>query len=551
MKPFDPRLWRLSAPVRPYLVLTVVMGVVTAVTVIVMALMIATILAGVVTDPARRVPSAWSVELAVLAGAVLVRAAAMWLHTRFAHRSSAAVIRDLKMDVLRSVATMPPRDRAAVRDETATVVTHRNGGLDGLGPYLTGYLPALALAAIVPPAVLVVIAVHDMTSALIIFFTLPLIPTFMILIGLLTRGKSRAKLRSMSQLSAQLLDLIAGLPTLRSLARERGQTQRVRELGEQHRHTTMASLRIAFLSSMVLEMFATLCVALVAVSVGLRLVYGNMELQPGLVALILAAEVYLPLRMVGAQFHAAEDGVSAADRAFSLLVPRATTGAGGRQLPVGPYTVVVAGLRMRAREGFAPDGFSAEFRPGETSVITGPNGAGKTTALHAILGLVTPDGGAATVNGIPVPELDIQQWWDQIAWVPQKPVLIPGTVRENLELNGPIDDIARAAEQTGFGEVLAELPDGLETRIGSGGTGLSLGQRQRLALTRAFASNARVLIFDEPTAHLDDLSADRILDAMRARAATGATVLAVSHHARVLAAADQVTTLGTSVRRPA
>lgn len=550
MKPFDPRLWRLSAPVRPYLVLTVAMGVVTAAAVVVMALMIATILAGVVTDPSARTPSAWTAEFAVLAGAVVVRAGAMWIHTRFAHRSAAAVIRGLKSDVLRAVAAMPPRRRAEVRDEAATVLTHQSGGLDGLGPYLTGYLPALALAAVVPPSVLVVIAVHDVTSALIIFFTLPLIPTFMILIGLLTRGKSRAKLRAMSQLSSQLLDLIAGLPTLRALARERGQTEQVRTLGEQHRRTTMASLRIAFLSSMVLEMFATLCVALVAVSVGLRLVYGHMDLQPGLVALILAAEVYLPLRMVGAQFHAAEDGMTAADKAFALLTQAYERRPGDQPMPSAPHTIAVSQLRMRARDGYAPDGLTTEFRPGEFTVMTGPNGAGKTSALHAILGLVEPDSGSVTVNGVPVTDIAKSQWWDAVTWVPQKHVLVPGSVRDNLERGGPIADLSDAAQLTGFDAVLAELPDGLDTRLGAGGSGLSLGQRQRLALTRAFASPAPVLLLDEPTAHLDTQSAERVLTALREFARQGATVIVVAHHPCVLAAADRVVTLELAARSP-
>ncbi|MCW4354893.1 thiol reductant ABC exporter subunit CydD [Hoyosella sp. YIM 151337] len=549
MKPFDPRLWRLSAPVRPYLVLTVVMGVVTAATVIVMALMIAAILAGIATDPARRTLSAWTAEFAILAGAVLIRAGAMWVHTRFAHRSAAAVVRGLKNDVLGAVAQLPPRRRAEVRDDAVLVLTHKTGGLDGLGPYLTGYLPALALAAVVPPAVLVVIAMNDMTSALIIFFTLPLIPTFMILIGLLTRGKSRTKLRAMSQLSAQLLDLIAGLPTLRALAREQGQTQRVQELGEQHRRTTMASLRIAFLSSMVLEMFATLCVALVAVSVGLRLVYGNMELQPGLVALILAAEVYLPLRMVGAQFHAAEDGVTAANKAFRLLEGPTADQRSGPPAPPGPYTIALSGLRLRARDGYAPDGLNAEFRPGEVTVLAGPNGAGKSSALHAMLVLVEPDAGSVTVNGVDVSDIDRGEWWQHVAWVPQKPVLVPGTVRANLELGGAVPDLAAAAARTGFGAVLAELPEGLETMLGAGGVGLSLGQRQRLALTRALAVDADVLLLDEPTAHLDAASAEHVLGALRDCAERGKTVVVVAHHRRVLDVADRVISVEHSAGR--
>ncbi|GGC73536.1 thiol reductant ABC exporter subunit CydD [Hoyosella rhizosphaerae] len=537
MKPFDPRLWHLSRPVRPYLVLTVVMGVVTAAAVVVMAVMIATIVAGVATEPAMRTPQAWTAEIIVLAAAVAVRVGASWLHTRYAHRSAYAVIAGLKQDVTASVAAMSPRRRAAVRDDAAAIVTR---GLDGLGPYLTGFLPTLALAAVVTPTVLIVITLYDLTSGLIIFFTLPLIPIFMVLIGLLTQGRARAKLRTMSQLSAQVLDLIAGLPTLRTLGREAGQAESVHRLGDSHRKTTMESLRIAFLSSLVLEMLATLCVALVAVSVGLRLVYGHMELAPGLVALILAAEAYLPLRMIGTQFHAAEDGVEAADKAISLITDPADETTATAIVGSGPQTIRLTDMSLEARGGHAPHQLSAEFAPGTFTVMTGPNGVGKTSALHAILGLVSPSEGTVTIDGTDIADVDHEAWWRTVAWVPQKPVLLPGTIKFNLELAGPLDNIDSAARKTGFDEVIKDAKHGLNTILGSGGAGLSLGQRQRLALTRALARDAAVIILDEPTAHLDHTSATQVLDELKRRAHAGATVIVVAHHPHIVAAADNV-----------
>lgn len=268
---------------------------VNVVMVIVAALMIGRVLAGVITTRTVDV-SSWTTELVVLAAAVAVRVLGTWLQTRYAHRASTRVVAEIKNGVLTSATAMSPRDLDPRRDEIATVVTR---GVDGLGPYLTGYLPALVLSVTLTPITLIVIAVQDMTSAVIIFVTLPLIPIFMILIGLLTKGKSEKTLAAMTTLSSQLLDLLAGLPTLRALGRQQGPAERVRELGDAHRRTTMSALRVAFLSSMVLELLATLCVALVAVSIGLRLVYGDMSLEPGIVALILAPEVYLPLRMVG------------------------------------------------------------------------------------------------------------------------------------------------------------------------------------------------------------------------------------------------------------
>ncbi len=537
--PIDPRLWRHSASARGYLILTVALSMVNVVMVIVAALMIGRVLAGVITTRTVDV-SSWTTELVVLAAAVAVRVLGTWLQTRYAHRASTRVVAEIKNGVLTSATAMSPRDLDPRRDEIATVVTR---GVDGLGPYLTGYLPALVLSVTLTPITLMVIAVQDMTSAVIIFVTLPLIPIFMILIGLLTKGKSEKTLAAMTTLSSQLLDLLAGLPTLRALGRQQGPAERVRELGDAHRRTTMSALRVAFLSSMVLELLATLCVALVAVSIGLRLVYGDMSLEPGIVALILAPEVYLPLRMVGTQFHAAEDGMAAADKAFEVIEADSAAPEGGSTTVVARGAdIVFDGLGVASRGGVAPSRLSAMASPGAITVLTGPNGCGKSTAVHALLGLIEPSSGRVTVAGVDVRDLDEHAWWSQLAWLPQHPVLLPGTVRENLDLTGVVDAqaLTHAAAATGFDAVLAELPAGVETVIGVGGTGLSLGQRQRLALTRVLASDRAVLVLDEPTAHLDSDSEETVLASLRARAERGDTVVVIGHRPSVLAAADRI-----------
>ncbi|MGW0173109.1 thiol reductant ABC exporter subunit CydD [Rhodococcus sp. NPDC003322] len=544
--PVDPRLWRYSRSARGYLLLTVALSLVIAAAVIVSAVMIGTVLAGVITDPGARTVGHWSGELAVLAGAVVVRTLATWVQARYAHRSASRVIGELRGEVLAAATARPPRELDPLRNETATVLTR---GIEGLRAYLTGYLPALLLAVTVTPLTLLVILFTDLTSAVIVVITLPLIPVFMILIGLLTKGKAAASLRTMTTLSAQLLDLIAGLPTLRALGRERGPAARVRELGDEHRRTAMASLRIAFLSSMVLELLATLSVALIAVSIGLRLVFGEMGLRAGVIALVLAPEVYLPLRTVGAQFHAAEDGMAAADKAFGVLDDRAdSTVTGGTAVPAGPVTL--HGVGMRSRVGWAPRGVDLSVEPGRVTALTGPNGAGKSTVLQAILGLADPDEGRVLVGGTDVRDLDLRRWWRSVAWLPQHPVLIPGTLRENLDLTGPVtvdpQDLEKACTATGFDEVLRELPAGWETAVGVGGTGLSLGQRQRLALTRVLLTDSPLVLLDEPTAHLDPETEQRVLAAIRGLAASGRGVLLIGHRAPVLAAADIVVTVGAS-----
>ncbi|QHG80795.1 thiol reductant ABC exporter subunit CydD [Rhodococcus rhodochrous] len=550
--PVDPRLWRYSAAARGYLVLTVVTSVIDVVMVVVTALMIGRVLAGVITTDARSVGD-WTTELAILAAAIVVRVAVTWLQSRYAHRSATRVVAELEHEVLDSAANLPPRELDPRRDEIAVVLTR---GLDGLKEYLTGYLPALLLAVILTPVTIVVIALHDLTSAIIVVITLPLIPIFMILIGLLTKGKADRTLRAMTTLSSQLLDLLAGLPTLRALGREKGPADRVRELGDEHRATTMSALRVAFLSGTVLEFLATLSVALVAVSIGMRLVYGSMPLEAGIIALILAPEAYLPLRTVGNKFHAAEDGMAAADKAFAVLDSRPDAASSRRASSrrtstdttgtdrVASCEIVFDGVSVPGRDGCAPHRLDAICCPGTITAFTGANGAGKSTALLALLGLAEPSEGTVTVDGRPV--AGDENWWSQVAWLPQRPVLLPGTLADNLRLTGvdpettDLDDVCAA---TGFDSVLAELPDGWETVVGVGGTGLSLGQRQRLALTRTLASPRPVLLLDEPTAHLDEDTEATVLDTLRGLAAAGRTVVVVAHRPTLLAIADEVVTV--------
>ncbi|MFI6778506.1 ABC transporter ATP-binding protein/permease [Nocardia sp. NPDC050412] len=640
--PVDPRLWKYARSTRRYLVLSVALSVVITGSIVVTAVALAKVLAGVVTDPGRRSFGVWTFELVVLGVAIGCRVLATWVQSRIAHRAGAEVVAELETSVLAAGAQLPPRELETRRTELAVVVST---GLTGLRAYLTGYLPALLLACLVPPIVLVVIGFHDPISGVIAVVTLPLIPVFMVLIGLLTQGRAEATLVATTRLSDQLLDLFAGMPTLRALGREgsAGRTgsmeHRVRALGDALRQRTMRALRIAFLSSMVLEMLATLSVALIAVSIGLRLVYGEMSLYAGLVALILAPEVYLPLRMVGERFHAAQDGMAAADKAFAVLESpagmqvQAKSGAGGQAaggdtgagrsvsdaggagamvgdagaLRSGSSTNAVAAVGSRhriagseeavlsgdgggdiselgstalsgnradtrpgvgrdgqgrieicdlsvpARDGFAPAGLTAEFRPGLVTVLTGPNGSGKSTALQAILGLIRPERGAVKVDGTDVGDLDQDAWWSRVAWLPQRPVLVPGTLRENLELLGArtpettakgaarvLDELEAACIATGFDTVLDELPDGWNTIVGAGGIGLSLGQRQRLALTRVLAAERPILLLDEPTAHLDPAAEATVLAALQQRARTGATVIVIAHRSTVLTAADHI-----------
>jgi ATP-binding cassette subfamily C protein CydD len=501
------------------------------------AIVLAHVVARAVSNPAQRSLHHWVPMLSFLLALWVLRSVAQWLQARLGQRGASAVIADLSAQVLAAVTGRDPRRLATQRDATATVVTR---GLDGLRPYFTAYLPALLQAAILTPAGVVLIAVYDLKSAAIVVITLPLIPLFMVLIGLATADRSAAALAAMSTLQARLLDLIAGIPTLRALGRACGPERRIAELAAAHRRSTMATLRIAFLSALVLELLAMLGVAVVAVSVGLRLVFGEIGLSAGLTVLLLAPEVYWPLRRVGVEFHAAQDGRAAAEEAFALIEDSTPAKRGSGRVAARGAVIRIEGLSVTGRDGLAPHELSAVIDPGRVTVLTGANGAGKSTALQVIAGICAPTSGCVTVGGADITDLDLAAWWRQVSWLPQYPVLIPGTVAANLALFGPLADIETACAASGFTAVLTDLPDGMDTMIGRDGVGLSLGQRQRLGLARALGSAAPVLLLDEPTAHLDAAAETTVLDAIVQRARAGATVVVVGHRAQVLGIGDGV-----------
>ena len=475
--------------------------------------------------------------LSILLAVWAVRTVARWLQARLGQRGASTVIADLSGQVLAAVTARQPRQLAAQRDAAAAVVTR---GLDTLRPYFTAYLPALLLATILTPVSALVLALYDLKSAVIVVITLPLIPIFMVLIGLATADRSAAALAAMTTLQARLLDLIAGIPTLRALGRATGPEHRISELAAAHRRSAMATLRMAFLSALVLELLATLGVAVVAVSIGLRLVFGEISLTAGLTVLLLAPDVYWPLRRIGVEFHAAQDGRAAADKAFALIEDLPIAMPGTRTVSARGAVIVLDKLGITGRDGLCPDELSGLIQPGQVTVLTGANGAGKSTTLQVIAGTTAATNGGATVAGVKIADLEPTGWWRQVSWLPQRPVLIPGTVADNLALFGTLTDVDNACTASGFDQVIAELPDGMQTLVGSGGVGLSLGQRQRLGLARALGSAAPVLLLDEPTAHLDAATEARALRAIVERARAGATVVVVGHREQVVGIGDHV-----------
>ncbi len=561
MRPLDPRLLRHAQAARRYIVLTAGLGIVTTVLVVAQAMLLADVIAGVSLEGEGL--SEVRTALLLLAALVLARAGVAGAQERFGHRAATRVISQLREALLDRVAARV-REPAPEPDATRlTLLATR--GLDDLSGYLTRYLPQLLLAATLTPALLAVIWWKDTIAGITVAATLPLIPLFMALVGLATQASADRSLRTLQRLGARVLDLIAGLPTLRMLGQAAGPIQRVRDAGEAYRRTTMRTLRSAFLSAFVLETLTTLSVALVAVGVGLRLVHGGLDLRTALAVLLLAPEVYLPLRQVGMHFHASVDGLAAAAQAFEVLdLPPSALGT--RAAPDLRTTVIrfegVDVVHPGAKRA-TPTGLDAEVRPGQITALVGPSGSGKSSAAAVLLALRRPDRGRVTLRSgqlssddpgeIDLQDVDPASWWAQVAWVPQHPTLIPGSLTENVRLtcaDATDAEVHRAASITGLDAIVAALPEGWSTRVGQGGLGLSAGQRQRLALTRILLGDAALVILDEPTAHLDAGAEHVILAALTALSEAGRTVVVVAHRAALIARADNVVTVSDGTGEP-
>ncbi|BAC71970.1 ABC transporter [Streptomyces avermitilis] len=537
MKPIDPRLLRYARATRVFLAAVVVLGAVGAVLVIAQAMLIAEIVVGAFQH--GHSVAELRTPLVLLAAVAAGRGLVAWLTELAAHRASAAVKSELRRRLLERAASLGPGWLSGQR--TGSLVALATRGIDALDDYFSRYLPQLGLAVVVPVAVLARIVTEDWVSAAIIVGTLPLIPFFMILIGWATRTQMDRQWRLLSQLSGHFLDVVAGLPTLKVFGRAKAQAESIRRITGEYRQATMRTLRIAFLSSFALELLATISVALVAVTIGMRLVHGEMDLYIGLVILVLAPEAYLPLRQVGAQYHAAAEGLAAAEEIFAVLETPAPV-SGSLRAPEGEIAFEDVTVRYPGRSADAVSKVSFTVAAGETVALVGPSGVGKSTLLNVLLGFVSPTEGRVRAGGADLASADLEEWRSRIAWVPQRPHVYAGTIAENVRLARPgADDteVRRALADAGALEFVDALPEGAETLLGEDGTGLSAGQRQRLALARAFLADRPVLLLDEPTAALDGATEAEVVAAVR-RLAVGRTVLLVVHRPALLGVADRV-----------
>ena len=535
--PIDQRLLKRAGATRKYLVASVVVGLLTACLIVVQAGLLARGISHVFTT--RSLPASWLGLLVGLAAVFAGRAILVWLNETLAHRSAANVKSQLRREVL-SARLSRPRESSS---SSASMINLVTSGLDALDGYFAKYLPQLGLAGTVPFLVGAAILLTDWQSAVIVAFTLPLIPLFMALIGYTTQAATAKSYAVADRLANHFADLIEGLPTLQAFARARAQRRGV-ELGEvQYRRATMRVLYVSFLSAFALELLATLSVAVIAVTVGFRLVYGDIGFEAALFVLVLAPEAFLPVRQVGVHFHDSADGVAAADAAFEFI----DTDAGAVGLGVAPVPHELSvrfenvSYTYPGQNERALDGFDVAISPGDVVAVRGSSGGGKSTALALLLGFIQPGAGRICVGGRDLRELDIDSWRRHIAWVAQDPGMLNGTVAHNVLLGHPgasMADVEAALVDAG-----ADF-DGTKS-VGDDGEGLSAGERRRVALARALLrirlGGARLLVLDEPTAGLDSSTESAAIRAVRR---SGAGALIVTHRLAVAAAADRVVELG-------
>ncbi len=563
MKPIDPRLLQYARSTRGFIAIAVALGIATAVLVIAQARLLSSVIVDVTAGGLGWADVAGSVAL--LAGVFALRALAAWAAELAAFRSAARAKEELREATLRHLLDLGPAGPAG--DDPGALAALVTRGVDGLDGYFARYLPQLVLAVIVPVAVLLTVLGQDLLSTLIIAITLPLIPVFMALIGLYTQARVDRQWSTLGVLSGHFLDVIAGLPTLKLFGRAKAQARAIRAIGDEYRTTTMAVLRISFLSSLALELLATVSVALVAVSVGLRLAEGQIAYSVALFVLVLAPEAYLPLRLVGQHFHAAAEGMGAAERMMTLLELPAERSTDVGPVPASLAAIRVDGLSVRlpGRESPVVDDVTFEARRGQVVALVGPSGGGKSTLLRTLMRFHQPAAGAITLvdadgHAPDLADCDARAWRAHVGWVPQQAHLIADTVgtaatiRDVVRVAAPdATDAAiwAALEQAGVAADVRALPGGLDTALAPDGSGVSMGQAQRIALARALVRRPAVLLLDEPTAALDGASEAAVVTAVRQAADAGAIVIVVAHRPALVQAADVLVRIGADADAPA
>ena len=539
----DPRLMAEGRRTRGALYLSIGLGVVAEVLVIVQAVLLARVVNGVVFKGQTLgvvAPLLWGLE-----GLFLLRAGLTYASEVVAFRAAGAIKTYLRQELLGHILRRGPVPAAG--ENSADLASTMIEGVEALEPYFSRYVPQMALVVAVPLAILALVFPLDWISGLILLVTGPLIPVFMVFVGYRAEAINQRQWQKLLLMSSHFLDVLQGITTLKLFGRARDEIEIVARISDDYRKTTMAGVRIAFLTSAALEFFSSLAIALVAVIFGVRLLHGHINFFPAFLVLLLAPEYFVPLRGLSTYYHARMTAIAAARRIFEVLdAPVAT--AGTQVMPgAAGLEICCESLRFSYSGGEnVLDGLSCVFPAGKITALVGPSGAGKTTLARVLLGFVRPEQGTVRINGtVDLASLAPEAWWESLAWVPQTPRLFHGSIAANLRLGraqAGLDELREAARKARALEFIEALPQGFETVIGDLGQGLSGGQVQRIALARAFLKDPKLLILDEATANLDMESEALVLDAIL-DLAVGRTVIMIAHRLAMAERADQIVVL--------
>lgn len=542
MRAIDQRLLKYAKATKSFLAFSAVNGLVNTALIILQALLLGGLLVDIYLGGKELADVTG--ELYLLGAVFAARALSAWLSDVFATRASNKAKSQLRTAVISKTLELGPVWVSS--RQSADLATLSTQGLNALDTFFARYLPQIFLAAAIPLTLGITVLTQDLLSAVIIGLTIPLIPFFMALVGIYSKNKVDRQWNSLQALSGHFLDLVQGLPTLKVFNRAKRQADAIAAVGDEYRSATMGVLRVSFLSSLVLELISTLSMALVAVSIGLRLVNGSINLREGLIVLFLVPEAYIPLRQLGAQFHAVVDGMGAADRMFEILeAPSFSTSGTAKPHIVSPIEIAVDQVSYSYPNSHlvALSPLSLSARSGQLTAIKGASGSGKSTLVNLLLGFAKCATGSIKVNGQDIEEIDLDYWRSHISYFPQSPWLPFGTVRQAVQMANPSakdQDIISALEIVGLSVTNPnDLPNGLDTKLTSS-TGLSMGQRRRIALARAIIQNRPIFVLDEPTASLDHKTEELINSALQNLVTEGKCVIAIAHRPHLVINADQV-----------
>jgi ATP-binding cassette, subfamily C, bacterial CydD len=537
-------LGRTARLTRLPLTLAIALGLLSGGALIGQAWLLAKVVNGIIfqqADLERQWPRLWA-----LLGVFALRALLAFLSEQAAFHAAAGIKARVRDELFRHLQVLGPvyLYNQSSGDLANTVVD----GVEALEAYYARFLPQLALAALLPLSILAFVFPVDWRAGLILLITAPLIPVAMIFIGKGAEQLNQKQWRKLARMSAHFLDVLQGLTTLKLFNASRREAAVMAQISDDYRRSTMSVLRVAFLSALALEFFATVSVALVAVVLGFRLLWGDMHFFPAFFVLLLAPEFYLPLRRLGTFYHARMDAIGATERIVEILTTPPPKSPGGAATLENPRAIAIdlQGVRFSYDSAqMALNGISLCIDPFETIALVGPSGAGKSTLAALLLRFIHPDEGAVRINGTDLRDLPDDHWLQQVAWVPQQPRIVHGTVAENIRLGRPgasLEEVAEAARLAQAKAFIERLPQGYHTLLGEGGRMLSGGERQRIAIARAFLKDAPLVVLDEATANLDLDSEALVREAIR-RLASGRTLVMIAHRLSTVTEANRIVVL--------